>query len=306
MSNDGWIKIHRKMLDWEWFTEVNTAHFFHYCLLKANSTDKVWRGIVIERGSFVSSLPNMSEETGLSVRSIRTAINRLKSTHELTCETTHKYSKIIVCKYEQYQIVEQPKRHSERHSERQTSDMQTTCKRHANDTNIRIIEEENKENNNYSSTDVEECEVETSRPEKKKKYSKEESALHSECRKIFEEIYEKLNSEKYYWTAKDAGALVGVLRQIRFFMTNGGQDDIAIDNETLKENFRIFLEVICKRGDAFTLKKFSLSYINGNFNEIYNAIKDNNGKQSAHSGAAGQLGYSADELADVFENLHAE
>ena len=301
MSNiDGWIKIHRKMLDWEWFTEANTAHFFQYCLLSANTTDRVWRGITIERGSFISSLPNMSEQTGLTIRSIRTAISRLISTHELTCETTHKYTKIIVCNYDKYQLVEQSKRQSKRHTERQTDDMQTTCERHANDTNIRIEEyKEDIEENNISFSDEKESEVETSRP-KKKKYTAEETKMHSDCRAIFEEKFQQLNNEKYYWTAKDAGAMVGVLKQIRFFMPEEKRGDIA----ELTNNFRIFLDVIIRRADSFTLKKFSLPYINGNFNEIYNAIKDNNGK-SANNSSTGGFGYSATELADVLANLQS-
>ncbi len=294
----GWIKIHRKMLDWEWFTEANTAHFFQYCLLSANTTDRVWRGITIERGSFISSLPNMSEQTGLTIRSIRTAISRLISTHELTCETTHKYTKITVCKYEQYQYIEESKRQSKRHTERQTNDRQTTCKRHANDTNIRIIEgKEDKEEKNISFSYEKESEIEISRP-KKKKYTAEETKMHSDCRAIFEDAFQRLNNDKYYWTAKDAGALVGVLKQIRFFMPEEKRGDIA----ELTNNFRIFLDVIIRRADSFTLKKFSLPYINGNFNEIYNSIKDG---KSTNNSATGGFGYSATELADVLANLQS-
>lgn len=305
-KNDGWIKIHRKMLDWEWFTDTNTAHFFHFCILNANTEDVNWKGIIIERGAFVSTLANMCKRTGLTIQQTRTAISHLKSTHEITCEATNEYTKITVCNYEKYQInIKENNTATNKRSNRQSTNEQHSEQQTSN-TDIRSIEDIEDKKNIYSSTDVEEGEIEISRPEKKKKYSKEESELHSDCRKIFEETFEKLNNEKYYWTAKDAGALVGVLKQIRFFMSNGGQDDIAIDNATLKDNFRIFLEVICKRADAFTLKKFSLPYINGNFNEIYNSIKDNNGKQPAHNCTAGGFGYSADELADVFANLHAE
>jgi hypothetical protein len=75
--------------------------------------------------------------------------------------------------------------------------------------------------------------------------------MHSDCRAIFEEKFQQLNNEKYYWTAKDAGALVGVLKQIRFFMPEEKRDDIA----ELTNNFRIFLDVIIRRADSFTLKK---------------------------------------------------
>ena len=144
-------------------------------------------------------------------------------------------------------------------------------------------------------------EISISSPRKKRnQYTAEETKMHSDCRAIFEEKFQQLNNEKYYWTAKDAGALVGVLKQIRFFMPEEKRDDIA----ELTNNFRIFLDVIIRRADSFTLKKFSLPYINGNFNEIYNAIKDNNGK-SANNSSTGGFGYSATELADVLANLQS-
>lgn len=301
MSNiEGWIKNHRKMLDWEWFTDPNTAHFFHFCILYANIEQKVWRGITIERGSFVSTLANMCKRTGLTIQQTRTAISHLKSTHEITCEATNAYTKITVCNYEKYQLnIRESNKATNKRINRQSTNEQHGEQQTIN-TYIRSIEgKEDIEENNISFSDEKESEVETSRP-KKKKYTAEETKMHSDCRAIFEEKFQQLNNEKYYWTAKDAGALVGVLKQIRFFMPEEKRDDIA----ELTNNFRIFLDVIIRRADSFTLKKFSLPYINGNFNEIYNAIKDNNGK-SANNSSTGGFGYSATELADVLENLQS-
>lgn len=103
MNSDGWVKTFRSILDWEWFTKPNTAHFFQFCIIYANAEDKTWRGVKIERGSFVSSLHNMRDMTGLTIQQIRTAISHLKSTHEITCESTNEYTKITICNYEKYQ-----------------------------------------------------------------------------------------------------------------------------------------------------------------------------------------------------------
>lgn len=289
------------MLDWEWFSDTNTAHFFQYCLLAANTTEKEWRGIVIERGAFISSIPNMSKITGLSIQQTRTAIAHLKSTCEITCESTHSYTKINVCNYEKYQLnIKESNTPSNRRSNRQSTDNQHAEQQTINN-NIRSIEDiEDKKNNIISLSSDKESEIEISRSDKKKKYSKEQTKLHSECRAIFEEIYLAFRGEKYYWTAKDAGSLVGVLKQISYFMP----EEERADYEKLKYNFKVFLEVIIKRADAFTLKKFSLAYINGNFNEIYNAIKDNG--KSVNNSAASGFGYSADELAEVLSNLRSE
>lgn len=99
----GWIKIHRKMREWEWFTEPLTAHVFLYLLLQANHEGKRWRGVKVDRGQICTGIRAISKHTGVSVRSVRTALNHLKSTHELTLETTHRYTMITICNYERYQ-----------------------------------------------------------------------------------------------------------------------------------------------------------------------------------------------------------
>lgn len=102
----GYIKIDRKILNWEWYKNLNTCRLFFHLLLKANWRDKKFEGKVIQKGSFVSSFQKLSQETGLTIREIRTAINHLKSTGELTVKTYSKYSLFTVNNYCQYQIID--------------------------------------------------------------------------------------------------------------------------------------------------------------------------------------------------------
>ena len=37
---EGWVKLHRKFLEWEWYDKSETVHLFLHCLLKANHKDK--------------------------------------------------------------------------------------------------------------------------------------------------------------------------------------------------------------------------------------------------------------------------
>ena len=74
----GWIKIHRKFLDWEWFNKSEAVHLFIYMLLKANHKSGKWQGIDIERGQFISSLGNISNATGISLQTIRTILKKLE------------------------------------------------------------------------------------------------------------------------------------------------------------------------------------------------------------------------------------
>lgn len=100
---NGYIKLFRTIEKWEWYTDVNTKTLFIHCLIKANHKDAKWRGIFIPTGSFISSYAKLAKETGLSVRSVRTSLNKLKTTGELTHQTTSDYSMINLVNWALYQ-----------------------------------------------------------------------------------------------------------------------------------------------------------------------------------------------------------
>lgn len=91
------------MLEWEWYQDTNTFRVFFHLLLKANWQDKRWRGIEVKRGQVITGRKSISEETGLSEQSVRTVINRLKSTNEITTQSTKLYSLITLVNYDKYQ-----------------------------------------------------------------------------------------------------------------------------------------------------------------------------------------------------------
>ena len=121
-----YIKLYDQILKWEWYKNPNTFRLFIHLLLRANYCDMKFEGKTIKRGQLVTSLPSLSAETGLSVRAIRTAIDHLKSTGELTDTSTSKYRVITIVKYDDYQSSD---RHidSQATGERQASDRQATA-----------------------------------------------------------------------------------------------------------------------------------------------------------------------------------
>ena len=100
---EAFIKIHRKMLDWEWYKDTNTFCLFIHCLLIANWKEGRFMGEIIPRGSFVSSYSQLAQQTNMSIQNVRTAISHLKSTGELTVKSHAKYSVFTVVNYCQYQ-----------------------------------------------------------------------------------------------------------------------------------------------------------------------------------------------------------
>lgn len=103
MDEETWISLHRKLKNWEWYKDINTKTLFLHLLLVANYKDNLWKGILVKRGQRLTSLGNLADETGLTIQQTRTAIKRLKSTGEITVETTSKYSLITIEKYDFYQ-----------------------------------------------------------------------------------------------------------------------------------------------------------------------------------------------------------
>ncbi len=135
---DSYIKILRKLLKWEWFNDSKMVHIFIYFLLSANHTSAKWRGISVDRGQLITGLNSIKKSTGLSVRSIRTCIDRLKSTNEITIKSTNKFSIISIVKYDDYQNFDKKttkKTTIKQTNERQSNDNQTTTDNNDNNNN---------------------------------------------------------------------------------------------------------------------------------------------------------------------------
>lgn len=98
-----WIKLHRSLLDWEWFDKSEIVHLFIYLLLKANYEDTQWKGITVKRGQLVTTRQQISRDLGLTEQQVRTVISKLILTHEINQQTTNKFTIITICKYDSYQ-----------------------------------------------------------------------------------------------------------------------------------------------------------------------------------------------------------
>lgn len=107
-STQGWIKLHRKLLEWEWATKPLTFRLFIHILLNANLSSSTFRGQFIPAGSFVSGRIKLAQECGMTEREVRTALNHLRTTNEVTIKTTSEFSIISIVCWEKYQSTDQP------------------------------------------------------------------------------------------------------------------------------------------------------------------------------------------------------
>ena len=108
--NRGFIKVWRKTVDAGWLQNHKLCAFWLWCLLKA--THKEYDLIIgcqqvhLMPGDFVFGLNKASEELAMSIRSIRTIINFLKKSQNLTIKTTNKFSIISIVNWDIYQQTE--------------------------------------------------------------------------------------------------------------------------------------------------------------------------------------------------------
>jgi hypothetical protein len=122
----GWIKLHRRFLNWEWYDQPDTVRLFIHLLLRANHEKMYWHGMDINPGQMVTGRLKLAEELNMTDRKIRTSLNRLKSTNEIAIKTTNKYSIITICKWDNYQSEKTAERPAERPAERLSNDQQST------------------------------------------------------------------------------------------------------------------------------------------------------------------------------------
>lgn len=137
---NGWIKLHRKFIEWEWYKDINTKVIFLHLLLKANHKDQKWQGLDIKRGQLITGRKSISLETGISEQSIRTSLNKLKSTNEITIHSNNKNSIITILNYDLYQNESE-------------DNQQLTSNQPATNQQLTTNNNDNNDNNTYSEPD---------------------------------------------------------------------------------------------------------------------------------------------------------
>ena len=84
MLENGYVKIYRSLLKWEWYDDVNTKVVFLHLLLTVSIEDSKWHG-------------------GLSVKQLRTAISHLEATGEVARTKYPKYTVFAINNYDTFQ-----------------------------------------------------------------------------------------------------------------------------------------------------------------------------------------------------------
>ena len=103
---EGWIKLHRKITEWEWYKSPSVRCIFIHLLLTANTKDKRYKGHVIKRGQSLTSANILAEENGMCQRTVVNVLKKLQSTGEIRKERFLNGSLITVLRFDLYQNID--------------------------------------------------------------------------------------------------------------------------------------------------------------------------------------------------------
>ena len=106
----GYIKLHRKILDNGVFADAELLKVFVWCISKANTTPNVVYGRKVDVGEFITGRITASEELHLKPSTIYKRLQRLKAQGYIDISSTTKNSLITVVNYKSYQLDDKPKK----------------------------------------------------------------------------------------------------------------------------------------------------------------------------------------------------
>lgn len=127
MANlSGFVKLHRKMIEWGWYSDSVVKDVFLHILMVATFKPSQYRGYNLVPGQAIIGLNKLSKELGFSVQQVRTALKKLESTGEISLFPTNRFTIATVENWAFYQGED------EGSNKRATNKQQTDNKRATN------------------------------------------------------------------------------------------------------------------------------------------------------------------------------
>lgn len=129
---EGWIRIHRKLIETSWFNKSEYVHLWLYLLLKANHQDKeILIGnekVLVKRGQLLTSRHKLSDVVHVQENKIYRILKCFENEHQIEQQKTTRYTLITILNYDTYQKNEQVK-------EQQMNNKRTTDEQQMNTNN---------------------------------------------------------------------------------------------------------------------------------------------------------------------------
>ncbi len=104
-TENGWIKLNKKILKWGWYSDANVKITFLHLLLIATYEDCEYLGIKLKRGQAIIGSEKTAEQIGITRQQLRTALKKLEKFGEISKKSTNKFTIVTVENYNKYQSV---------------------------------------------------------------------------------------------------------------------------------------------------------------------------------------------------------
>jgi hypothetical protein len=151
---DGYISLHRQIIDSAVFASPNYLKIWVWLLIKANYKPKpisIKTGggetiVDINRGQLIFGRHKAEEELGLSGSMIYRTLQKFQQWNMITIESNNQYSLVTICKYNDYQN-ESKESEQPMNSERTASEPDLTYERTASEQRVNTSNKDNKDNN---------------------------------------------------------------------------------------------------------------------------------------------------------------
>jgi hypothetical protein len=102
----GYIQLHRKIKDWAWYHDLPVKSAFIHCLLSANFMQSKFGKLTIQAGQFVTSYERFADQSGLTKKQVRRAIDVLQESGEIVWKGHGKFSLVTLVNWGSYQGLE--------------------------------------------------------------------------------------------------------------------------------------------------------------------------------------------------------
>jgi hypothetical protein len=102
MAGD-WLKLHRRAIDSQVFSDPHLWHLFCWCLLRANWKPGYFKGIEIPPGSFACGRNAAADEIGVNPSTLYKRLKKLESVGVISLSGNNRFTTITVQKWAYYQ-----------------------------------------------------------------------------------------------------------------------------------------------------------------------------------------------------------
>jgi len=247
---EGYLKLHRQILDSTQFADPIRLKIWIWCLVRANhkkkavslKTGKGFTTVTVNRGQFIFGRNKAADELNIPASTVLRHMEKLQEENAINISSDNQYSVITICKYEEYQSIEE--------KSEQPTDNQRTTNGLASDTN---------NNDNNKKNDKKE----------KKKDITEASSVYSECMALYNDFIICRTNVAAKIDAKGGAALKKIIKYFES-QVKDKDDPMAVQKavEFIFHHYNLW--------DSFHQKQITLNQIESNLINIINSIRNAN------------------------------